>query len=62
MGAGGEKLDRQGVVPELVIRGLQQEVDPLPKLREALEKRRDEPAKVASLSSRIHRMFSSEAA
>jgi carboxyl-terminal processing protease len=42
VGAGGEKLDRQGVAPELILRGLKPEEDPIPKVVEALEKR---PAK-----------------
>lgn len=35
MGAGGEKLDRQGVVPTETVRPLRPEEDPLPRLMEA---------------------------
>ncbi len=45
VGAGDEKLDRQGVVPERVVRGLQNEADPLPKVRQALEKPSPDAAK-----------------
>ena len=36
LGAGGEKLDRQGVVPAEALRGLQPGEDPLPKVLEIL--------------------------
>jgi carboxyl-terminal processing protease len=36
LGAGGEKLDRQGVVPSEALRGLQPGEDPLPKVLEIL--------------------------
>lgn len=39
LGAGGEKLDRQGVVPENLLRGLKPEDDPLPKILELLDKK-----------------------
>lgn len=53
LGAGGEKLDREGVVPEVALRGLQNEADPLPKVREALEKRGAAPAKGAEKTARL---------
>lgn len=53
VGAGDEKLDRQGVMPELQVRGLQNEADPLPKVREALEKRAAEPQKPAEKTARL---------
>lgn len=53
VGAGDEKLDRQGVVPELQIRGLQNEADPLPKVREALEKRATGSQKPTDKSARL---------
>jgi len=37
LGAGGEKLDRQGVVPEAALKGLRADEDPLPKVLEILE-------------------------
>lgn len=37
LGAGGEKLDRQGVVPDQVLRGLKADEDPLPKVLPLLE-------------------------
>lgn len=37
LGAGGEKLDRQGVVPDQVLRGLKPDEDPLPKVLPLLE-------------------------
>ena len=37
VGAGGEKLDRQGVMPEEALKGLHAEEDPLPKVLELLE-------------------------
>lgn len=37
IGAGGEKLDRQGVVPEEALKGLRADEDPLPKVLEILE-------------------------
>jgi carboxyl-terminal processing protease len=47
LGAGGEKLDRTGVVPEVPLRGLKTEDDPLPKILDALAKPREKvPAKV----------------
>lgn len=53
LGAGDEKLDRQGVVPELALRGLQNEADPLPKVRQALEKRSVEAPKAAEKTARL---------
>jgi carboxyl-terminal processing protease len=41
LGAGGEKLDRTGVVPEFPLRGLKTEDDPLPKILETLAKPRE---------------------
>jgi carboxyl-terminal processing protease len=38
VGAGGEKLDRQGVVPQYPLKGLKPEDDPLPKVLEILAK------------------------
>lgn len=37
IGAGGEKLDRQGVVPEADLKGLRADEDPLPRVLELLE-------------------------
>lgn len=37
LGAGGEKLDRQGVTPEHPLKGLRPEEDPLPRILEILE-------------------------
>lgn len=37
LGAGGEKLDRQGVAPDQVLRGLKPDEDPLPKVLPLLE-------------------------
>jgi carboxyl-terminal processing protease len=37
VGAGGEKLDRQGVAPETALKGLRADEDPLPKVLEILE-------------------------
>ena len=37
VGAGGEKLDRQGVVPDQVLRGLKADEDPLPKVLPLLD-------------------------
>ena len=39
LGAGGEKLDRQGLQPEFPLRGLKPEEDPLPRILEQLEKK-----------------------
>lgn len=39
LGAGGEKLDRQGVVPDEALKGLQAGEDPLPKVLEILDAR-----------------------
>ena len=36
LGAGGEKLDRQGVVPDEILKGLQANEDPLPRVLEIL--------------------------
>jgi carboxyl-terminal processing protease len=36
LGAGGEKLDRQGVVPDEILKGLQPNEDPFPKVLEIL--------------------------
>ncbi len=41
LGAGGEKLDRAGVVPEFPLRGLKPEDDPLPRILESLAKPRE---------------------
>lgn len=41
LGAGGEKLDRAGVVPEFPLRSLKPEDDPLPKILETLAKPRE---------------------
>ncbi len=38
VGAGGEKLDRQGVVPQYPLKGLKPEDDPLPKVLDLLAK------------------------
>ena len=38
LGAGGEKLDRAGVVPQTPLRGLKPNEDPLPKILESLAK------------------------
>jgi len=38
VGAGGEKLDRQGVVPQYSLKGMKPEEDPLPKVLEILAK------------------------
>ena len=46
LGAGGEKLDRAGVVPEFPLRGLKPEEDLLPRILETLAKPREKaPAK-----------------
>lgn len=37
VGAGGEKLDRQGVLPDEILKGLHADEDPLPKVLELLE-------------------------
>lgn len=39
VGAGGEKLDRQGVLPDEVLKGLPASEDPMPKVLEILEAR-----------------------
>jgi carboxyl-terminal processing protease len=39
LGAGGEKLDRQGLVPENLLRGLKPDEDPLPRILEMLNKK-----------------------
>jgi len=56
VGAGGEKLDRQGVQPEYPLKALQADEDPLPKVIEILDAREKAPAKpktdkVAGLNS-----------
>jgi carboxyl-terminal processing protease len=44
LGAGDEKLDRQGVVPDEALKGLQPGEDPLPKVLEILEAKRKKAA------------------
>jgi carboxyl-terminal processing protease len=44
VGAGGEKLDRQGVIPEEALKGLHAKEDPLPKVLEILETKRKKAA------------------
>lgn len=51
LGAGGEKLDRTGVVPQTLLRGLKPNEDPLPKILEALAK---PPAKVDGKQAGLH--------
>ncbi len=47
-GAGGEKLDRAGVVPQHSLRGLKPEDDPLPKVLEILARPAEPPPKAAA--------------
>ncbi|HNX93581.1 MAG TPA: S41 family peptidase [Holophaga sp.] len=49
LGAGGEKLDRQGVAPDYSLRGLQPDEDPLPKVLDALEAK-NKPAKTDKIA------------
>lgn len=58
VGAGEEKLDRQGVAPELVLRGLKPEEDPIPKVLEALDKRAVKTDKKAEAKSTVARRSS----
>lgn len=62
LGAGGEKLDRTGVVPEFPLRGLKPEDDPLPKILEALAKPREKaPAPKPEPGKQARRVRSSDA-
>lgn len=50
LGAGGEKLDRQGVAVDYSLRGLQPDEDPLPKVLDALEAK-SKPSKSDKVAS-----------
>jgi carboxyl-terminal processing protease len=47
LGPGGEKLDRQGVVPDKTLRGLKPDEDPLPKVLPLLEAKQEEASKAS---------------
>ncbi|MCE1228512.1 MAG: S41 family peptidase [Firmicutes bacterium] len=61
-GAGGEKLDRQGVTPEHFWRGLKADEDLLPRILDALEQKAPPKAEDKSLHARVGRLADSEMA
>lgn len=51
LGAGGEKLDRQGFLPDHLLRGLKPEEDPLPRILEGLDQK---PAAKGETKAQLH--------